>query len=1027
MITTYSTQCRRGRGIRRAAKTMSGGFFVAAALFLLNPAQGANLLTNPGFESGQTGWSGVVRGSTATVITNPAIAHSGNNYISNYNAGGWSSASQGDSRGGWSTGVTIPVSDAKFYKLSAYVKVPGASTTPQDITLRYRFEPSANRVDVGQQTIATENWTLLESGWISPGAGDTYMSYWEVHSVANAVLFYADDCALEESDGSAITGVVKDDAGTPVVGAQVQLKLTGTTVKTTTSTTGGAYTFQVQPVAGTAYTLNATKLNFASPAVDVDVTSVAPPAVATAPVIYLTNLPTVIVSGGVTNNANGAAVAGATVTILGSSGSQTTTTASNGKYSFTVAANANYYVTARKLPLSAPAQLINPTASTTVDFSLSSALLVGVYAEPLTSGSLSVWANAGTLGGQFVPFSATTPVAGQSGIYKAVGFNNNPMILTNTATGGLITAPADITGASASYTVSAWLFDPDATLPDQQTYISWSKRGGPDGSNCELGYGVNGAYGAVGHWGAPDMGFTTPPSGGAWHNVVVTWDFLSGVESIYIDGALSKNSPVKSLDIGAGLPIVMGSGYWFDTGAGAVSATDIPLAASIAQLEVFGMPATAAEIAGLYTNNAPVAHTTATISGSVATTDSTAPSGFTVTATDGGGTVAAQAVTAGGGTYNLVVAPGTYSIKALKSGYVTMPAPQSATVGAGGTASLAVFTATPTTVSGTLVDAATGAAIYNGVVQVGGKGGVAMITDQTGAYSLPGTGCGGVEVFADALNYHCRNLLITNSGALSKKIALTAQVETGVVANGGFEESAGGLPASWIQGWDPAAPPTVTEFWTTNAPYSGTNSAFVTGAAAFEPLSQFIPSDAASVYNCYCKAVGTNMAAAGTVWFPMFAFRNSALDELKGWISGEPAPYEGWTHSAPPTWMQYLQFHTYSGDATQPFVRIAPPAGAVWLSATFCFTGSALTSDQGVLVDDVVMDKVPAVVPLETVAPDPTTLSIERLGSSVRLVWAQGALLEASSLGGPWTTNTAASPYTIANPVGNKFYKLILK
>ena len=203
-------------------------------------AASTNLLTNPGFEDGQTGWSGAVRVSTATVITNAAIAHSGNNYISNYNAGDWSSASQGDSRGGWGTGVTIPVSDQRFYRLSAYVKVPGAATTPADITLRYRFEPSGNRVDVGQQSIGTENWTLLQSGWIAPAAGDTYVSYWEVHSVANAVVFYADDCVLEESDGCTISGVVKDDSGNPVEGAQVQLFLTGPLVKTTTSLAGGA-------------------------------------------------------------------------------------------------------------------------------------------------------------------------------------------------------------------------------------------------------------------------------------------------------------------------------------------------------------------------------------------------------------------------------------------------------------------------------------------------------------------------------------------------------------------------------------------------------------------------------------------------------------------------------------------------------------------------------------------------------------------------------------------------------------------
>jgi len=160
----------------------------------------------------------------------------------------------------------------------------------------------------------------------------------------------------------------------------------------------------------------------------------------------------------------------------------------------------------------------------------------------------------------------------------------------------------------------------------------------------------------------------------------------------------------------------------------------------------------------------------------------------------------------------------------------------------------------------------------------------------------------------------------------------------------------------------------------------------------------------------------------------MFAFRNNAFNEMKGWISGEPAPYEWWSHNAPTNWMQYLLFQTYTGDATQPFVRIAPPAGAAWLSATFCFTGSALTSDQGVFVDDVVMDKVPANVPLEYVAPDAgLTLTVQKIGTSIKLTWSQGTLLEASDLGGNWTTNNASSPYTNTSPTGNKFYKVIVR
>ena len=93
-----------------------------------------------------------------------------------------------------------------------------------------------------------------------------------------------------------------------------------------------------------------------------------------------------------------------------------------------------------------------------------------------------------------------------------------------------------------------------------------------------------------------------------------------------------------------------------------------------------------------------------------------------------------RAVTGAAGTYSVVVPPGTFTVKAIKAGFVTMPAPQTRTVAVGDTATLGDFTATPSTISGTLVNATTGAAIYNGVVQVGGKGGPAMVTDQTGAY-----------------------------------------------------------------------------------------------------------------------------------------------------------------------------------------------------------------------------------------------------------------------------------------------------
>lgn len=230
-------------------------FLQAAAVLLflfltagLNAAVAANLLTNPGFESGITGWSGVVRGSTVSIVTNASVAHSGSNYISCTGLStGWASASQGDAQGGYSTGVSLPISDAKFYKLSAYVKVPGASTTPQVIALRYRFEPSASRVDVGTKTISTEDWTLLESGWLSPAAGDTFVSYWEVHSNTNGITFYADDCALDESAPLVLTGRVVDSGGAGVDNATVSATSTGYSSPSTVTAGGGYYTLSVPP------------------------------------------------------------------------------------------------------------------------------------------------------------------------------------------------------------------------------------------------------------------------------------------------------------------------------------------------------------------------------------------------------------------------------------------------------------------------------------------------------------------------------------------------------------------------------------------------------------------------------------------------------------------------------------------------------------------------------------------------------------------------------------------------------------
>jgi hypothetical protein len=55
------------------------------------------------------------------------------------------------------------------------------------------------------------------------------------------------------------------------------------------------------------------------------------------------------------------------------------------------------------------------------------------------------------------------------------------------------------------------------------------------------------------------------------------------------------------------------------------------------------------------------------------------------------------------------------------------------------------------------------------------------------------------------------------------------------------------------------------------------------------------------------------------------------------------------------------------------------------------------------------------------------TLTIQRVGANVRLTWPVGTLLEANNVTGPWATNNAASPYTVAPTAAKKFYRVLVQ
>jgi hypothetical protein len=57
----------------------------------------------------------------------------------------------------------------------------------------------------------------------------------------------------------------------------------------------------------------------------------------------------------------------------------------------------------------------------------------------------------------------------------------------------------------------------------------------------------------------------------------------------------------------------------------------------------------------------------------------------------------------------------------------------------------------------------------------------------------------------------------------------------------------------------------------------------------------------------------------------------------------------------------------------------------------------------------------------------PVSISIQRSGANVTLTWPRGTLLEADQVTGPWSTNNATSPYTLAPAGSGKFYRVQVK
>ncbi|MEW6160351.1 MAG: LamG-like jellyroll fold domain-containing protein [Verrucomicrobiota bacterium] len=178
---------------------------------------------------------------------------------------------------------------------------------------------------------------------------------------------------------------------------------------------------------------------------------------------------------------------------------------------------------------------------------LKAATLVDLDATQLPNGPLATWPNAGSIAGEFTATGG--PAVGAVDGINAVTLNGTTQFYTGPA------APLEVTG-NGSRTVEAWILNP--TIADEETVFSWGRRGGPEGSNCSFNHGLNGAFGAVGHWGSPDIGWNDQITAGSWTYVVYTYDGPNQTTIVYRDG-VEANSEV--------LPAPLNTHATSDTGA----------------------------------------------------------------------------------------------------------------------------------------------------------------------------------------------------------------------------------------------------------------------------------------------------------------------------------------------------------------------------------------------------------------------------------------------------------------------------
>jgi hypothetical protein len=217
--------------------------------------------------------------------------------------------------------------------------------------------------------------------------------------------------------------------------------------------------------------------------------------------------------------------------------------------------------------------------------------LVDLDARAAVTGA--PWMNPGSLGGSFAPLGHPT-VATVAGA-RAVTLDG----IGDGFRGPNSSAAMD---GGAPRTIAVWVYAPKIDR-DEETIVSWGKRGGPDGTLMAFGWGRNGSYGAMAHW-AADMGWNAVPRPGKWRFLVYTYD---GRVARVFDDTVEKANRGAALHTAAGLPILIGAQNGPDGATlfrNEFTGESLSGALSVGSLQILPGALTAAEIGAAFDRDA---------------------------------------------------------------------------------------------------------------------------------------------------------------------------------------------------------------------------------------------------------------------------------------------------------------------------------------------------------------------------------------------------------------------------------------